>query len=302
MLTTLISDVSRISRQVSRCRHGFTLIELLVVVAVIVVLIAILLPSLASARAYSKQAACLSNGRQLGIALFMHAQEHLNYVQISGYIDSPGGATPEGLADAGMLKYSYYRDGNQWRPLPLSGAVAPYLGQQIRTDNSTNMSADINMGTVYKTFACPADTDRKRGVTAKAPGWSTPKSWGSYGVNEAFMGWRDEGHGVTGYSEARGLLSQLTNPAETMLVSDCVPRNGDGGWLVYCATVKPGTLGQAFYNNNGAGDKASFPINRHLGRMSILFADGHGEMQNMPRIDSVYSPNGPLNRVYLVAP
>ena len=52
---------------------AFTLIELLVVVAIIGLLAAVLLPSLASAKLAGKKAACLSNLRQIGMALEMYA-------------------------------------------------------------------------------------------------------------------------------------------------------------------------------------------------------------------------------------
>ncbi|HCU35651.1 MAG TPA: hypothetical protein DGT21_09390 [Armatimonadetes bacterium] len=61
---------------VSRCHRGFTLIELLVVIAIIAILASMLLPVFARAREKARQSACLSNTKQLLLALNMYAQDY----------------------------------------------------------------------------------------------------------------------------------------------------------------------------------------------------------------------------------
>ena len=56
-------------------RTGFTLIELLVVIAIIAILAAILFPVFAKAREKAYQTQCLSNTKQLALALLSYASD-----------------------------------------------------------------------------------------------------------------------------------------------------------------------------------------------------------------------------------
>src|SRR5215510_3202956 len=61
--------------------QAFTLVELLVVIAIVAVLASLLLPAIARVKVRAKAAACVSNLRQIGLALVLYVDDSKVYPQ-----------------------------------------------------------------------------------------------------------------------------------------------------------------------------------------------------------------------------
>ena len=108
-------------------QRAFTLIELLVVIAIIGILASLLLPALARAKDKAHDSRCVSNLKQLGVAVFMYADEHDSRLPAA----DPLVGSPVDPA----------------KPLPrICDVLGPYLGY------NTN-----SMPTTLTVFRCPKD-------------------------------------------------------------------------------------------------------------------------------------------------
>lgn len=72
----------------SRLSTAFTLIELLVVIAIIAILAAILFPVFAQAREKAFSATCLSNEKQINLAILMYVQDYDETFPLAAYYPS----------------------------------------------------------------------------------------------------------------------------------------------------------------------------------------------------------------------
>jgi prepilin-type N-terminal cleavage/methylation domain-containing protein/prepilin-type processing-associated H-X9-DG protein len=119
-------------------RRGFTLIELLVVIAIIAILAAILFPVFAKAREKARQSSCLSNMKQIGLAVAQYCQD---YDEGFPMHNCTWDATP---CSVGQLD-PYCKNVQMWKCPSDSGTPGPSAGTSNRPSYAFNQE-ELNGG------------------------------------------------------------------------------------------------------------------------------------------------------------
>lgn len=95
-------QMDRLPKESANRFKAFTLIELLVVIAIIAILAGLLLPALARAKRKAQQVQCISNLKQIGIAIHCYADDHDDMLPgpvLGGAQANYSKATPNELAN-----------------------------------------------------------------------------------------------------------------------------------------------------------------------------------------------------------
>jgi prepilin-type N-terminal cleavage/methylation domain-containing protein/prepilin-type processing-associated H-X9-DG protein len=286
-------------------RKGFTLIELLVVISIIAILAAMLFPVFARARESARKIQCLSNVKNIAMALQMYLSDYDRF--------------PPSEHRAEVKDYIINQKGQgDWIPWMAN----PYLRWPVILDEYIK-NRDIWRCPSAKsspTFAvnpCIPDwfTAAKNGMNGCNASWDTgwfPPGWGGT-ITDSFVqtgvcagadtSGFESGYGVTTWHSQDEKMSQVNDPSKKVIVGDAgryfdVARTS---WIAYpdiCRLDGAGCGGRtnqwsdntcvscdySFIQGCGAYDKRfgtdptfrkEHAAPRHLGGSNLGFADGH---------------------------
>jgi prepilin-type N-terminal cleavage/methylation domain-containing protein/prepilin-type processing-associated H-X9-DG protein len=238
--------------------RAFTLIELLVVISIIALLVGILLPALGAARKTAQRAVCLSNQRQIGVAMMVYA-----------------------AGNKGFLPYTIYQQDNAspqtrwWHRLILDGAAV----------GSTEEGSNSNL-------VCPSDEKPYLAGANSTPPNPNDNVLSSYGMNQ-FLSIADgvtpaatpaPRNGKDAYTPAQVWhpVDNMLSPSELLLTSEIYY----GHLFEAASQIRPlqswqkplvGTENEFSANlwNKAEWGRHSGELDDPSGKVNVLYVDGH---------------------------
>jgi prepilin-type processing-associated H-X9-DG protein/prepilin-type N-terminal cleavage/methylation domain-containing protein len=283
--------MARGKRRRVRGRSAFTLIEMLVVLGILLVLVALLLPAVTAARGAAASTQCLSNLRQLGLAVSQYADQFGSYPQYRAEYPPVTNA------------YGVYRPRWQWLMAGYMGGWAQNPDALSAAANTTDAPTFDNVPLDNPVLVCPA-MQGSTTSTLNAPDALSIRN-GSYGYNFGYLGNNRtmvDGDPTTptlyypvrsvrepsrtiAFGDSRGGMVGHGGHSFTLDPPHMVPR-GDGKTVNSPYWMQPPFNGTALAGVNPYGPDEGTPDiqvpfspaePRHRGRANVVFLDGHAE-------------------------
>jgi len=272
----------------NRNRSAFTLIELLVVIAIIAILAAILFPVFAQAREKARQTMCLSNMKQIGLAVVQYVQDYDETMPESAF-----------SSDITQPYYNNWGSATSWDVV-----VEPYIKDgQAGQGNLAGQFPLVGKGGVI--WHCPDDSQDRYNADSYINTASNPSL--TYTAAASDITWKGiNGEGVFvksdyGASPSGGApynrthtLADIPAPANSLMIVEHPKIQGATNWPQNIETLGPWDQ-QCFDDGNSGNDgspaqcqwwtsavpDAQLPKNKplHSGGWNYVFADGHAKWQ-----------------------
>jgi len=245
-------------KRILKRKKGFTLIELLVVIAIIAILAAMLLPVLAAAKRRAQRINCVSNLKQVNLAMRIWEGDNGNAYPMA--VSTSAGGCMEYLASTANTK--------GYQPSGITN---------LFDDCSNEMSTT-------KIFVCPSDSGRNYATNFGELGQTSPTSpgAGTNGISYFVCGDANEGYPQMVLDGDRNIGTTVTAPAQAIVMNN-------GYALGTGVPSAPPTAGSA------PGPSWSWSANdMHLKVGNIGLADGSVEQQSANGLQNAlaYATNG----------